>query len=369
MELSIDVERTESPYKIVIGMGLLNQIPKILKNKPLGSSYAIITDSNVKKLYGNKLLEELHKEKIKAELLSFKAGEKSKTRNVKEDIEDKIIARGFGRDAAVIALGGGVVGDVAGFIAATLYRGINLIQIPTTLLAQVDSSIGGKAAVNHDLGKNLIGTFYNPKIVFSDVSTLKSLPKSEFVNGLAEVIKHALILDKDFFVFLEENIGRIINLDEDILISTIKRSCEVKKTVVEKDEKEENFRRILNFGHTIGHSLELASNYKLSHGEAVSIGMVVESEISKELGLLKEEYVSRIKGLLKKANLPIKLPEDIELKKIIYGTMLDKKTVKKVPHYTLLEGIGKAKINVRVSEEILSRVLNNLEGGINQDSC
>ena len=369
MELSIDVERTESPYKIVIGRGLLNQIPKILKNKPLGSSYVIITDSNVEKLYGNKLLEGLHNEKIEAELFSFKAGEKSKTRKVKEEIENNIIARGFGRDTAVIALGGGVVGDIAGFIAATLYRGVNLIQIPTTLLAQVDSSIGGKAAVNHDLGKNLIGTFYNPKIVFSDVSTLKSLPKSEFVNGLAEVIKHALILDKDFFVFLEENIGRIINLDEDILISTIKRSCEVKKTVVEKDEKEENFRRILNFGHTIGHSLELASNYKLSHGEAVSIGMVVESEISKELGLLKEEYVSRIKGLLKKANLPIKLPEDIKLKKIIYGTMLDKKTVKKVPYYTLLEGIGKAKINVKVPGEVLGRVLNNPAGGINQDSC
>jgi len=369
MELSIDVKKTGSPYKIVIGRGLLNQIPKILKNKPLGNDYAIVTDSNVKELYGNKLLEGLHKEKIEAELFSFKAGEKSKSRGVKEEIEDKIIAKGFGRDMAVIALGGGVVGDVAGFVAATLYRGVNLIQAPTTLLAQADSSIGGKAAVNHQSGKNLIGTFYNPKIIFADVDTLKSMPKSEFANGAAEMIKHALILDKEHFVFLEDNIGRIIGLEDDILISAIKRNCEAKKIAVEKDEKEKNFRKILNFGHTIGHSLELASNYNLSHGETVSIGMVAESEISKELGLLNKEEVSRIKALLKKANLPVEVPKDIEAEKIIYGTMSDKKTIKKVPYYTLLEGIGKAKINVKVSEDILFRVLNNLAGGINQNSC
>ena len=369
MELSIDVKNKESYYKIVIGKGLLNQIPKILKNKPLGNDYAIVTDSNVKELYGNKLLEGLHNEDIEAELFSFKAGEENKTRNVKEEMEDKIIASGFGRDMAIIALGGGVVGDVAGFVAATLYRGVNLIQVPTTLLAQVDSSIGGKAAINHQSGKNLIGTFYNPKIVFADVDALKSMPKSEFANGLVEMIKHALILDKDHFIFLENNIDRITALEEDILISAIKRSCEAKKIAVEKDEKEENFRKILNFGHTIGHSLESASNYNLAHGEAVSIGIMAESEISKELGLLNEKDVSRIKYLLRKANLPIEVPKSIEAEKIIYGTMSDKKTIKKVPYYTLLEGIGKAKINVNVSEDILFRVLNNLAGGINQNSC
>ena len=369
MELSIDVKNKESYYKIVIGKGLLNQIPKILKNKPLGNDYAIVTDSNVKELYGNKLLEGLHKENIEAELFCFKAGEESKTRNVKEEIEDRIIASGFGRDMAVIALGGGVVGDMGGFVAATLYRGVNLIQVPTTLLAQADSGIGGKAAVNHQSGKNLIGMFYNPKIVFADVDTLKSMPKSELGNGLAEVIKHALILDKELFVLLEDNISRIIDLDEDILISILKKSCEVKKTVVEKDEKEENFRRILNFGHTIGHSLELASNYNLTHGEAVSIGIVAESEISKDLGLLDEEIVSRIKALLKKANLPVEVPKGIEAEKIIYGTRLDKKTIKKVPYYTLLEGIGKGKINVNVPDEVLFRVLNKLLGGIDQNFC
>jgi len=369
MELSIDSKKKESSYKIVIGSGLLSQVPKILKNNPLGNDYAIITDSNVKELYGNKLLEGLHKENIKAELFCFNAGEESKSRNVKEEIEDKIIASGFGRDMGIIALGGGVVGDVAGFVAATLYRGVNLIQIPTTLLAQADSSIGGKAAINHQYGKNLIGMFYNPKSVIVDVETLRSMPKKEFANGLAEVIKHALIMDNELFVLLEDNISRINNLEGEILISIIKKSCKVKKTVVEEDEKEENFRRILNFGHTIGHSLELESDYNLSHGEAVSIGIVVESEISKELGLLDEEEVSRIKVLLKKANLPVVVPKNIGAEKIIYGTRLDKKVIKKVPYYTLLEGVGKAKINVEVSEETLFRVLNNLMGGVDQNSC
>jgi 3-dehydroquinate synthase len=221
--------------------------------------------------------------------------------------------------------------------------------------------MGGKVAVNHPLGKNLIGAFYQPKLVFIDINTLKSLSKKDLINGLSEMVKYGLILNKDFFIFLEKNIKKIINLNEKILISAIKRSCEIKKKVIEKDEKEKNFRKILNFGHTIGHSLELVSKYKLSHGEAVSIGIVAEAQISKELNLLKNKDVDRVKRLLEKANLPVKLPKNIDSKKLIYAAKFDKKSIKKIPHYVLLERIGKAKLNVKVPNKIISKVLDGLK--------
>ena len=361
MRLKINIKKKAMYYNVLIGKGLLNRIPKILKKKPLGNNYVIITDSNVKKLYGDKLLKDLKKEKIEAILISFKAGEKSKNKTIKEKIENKIIESCLSRGTAIIALGGGVVGDLAGFIAATFYRGINFIQVPTTLLAQTDSSIGGKAAIDHPLGKNLIGAFYHPKLVVTDIDILKSLPKKELINGLAEIIKHSLILNKDFFIFLEKNIKKIISLDEKILISTIKKSCEIKKRVVEKDEKEKNFRKILNFGHTIGHSLELVSKYRLSHGQAVSIGIAAEAQISKELGLLKKKDVHRIKSLLEKASLPVKIPKNITAKKIIDAAKFDKKAIKKIPHYVLLERVGKAKLNVKVPNKIISKVICNLK--------
>jgi 3-dehydroquinate synthase len=261
-----------------------------------------------------------------------------------------------------------MIGDLAGFVAATLLRGIPFIQIPTTLLSQVDSSIGGKVAVDHPLGKNLMGAFYQPKKVFIDVDTLKTLPVKEFRNGMAEVIKYAAILDSKLFSYLEKNNSKIINhsarggqasrrVESSTIIHLIHRCCELKKMVVEKDERETGLRRILNFGHTIGHAVESLSNYKLSHGEAVAIGMVAEAKISAALGMLDQSEVERLYNLLQLYKLPTDIPSKMDTHKIVRLTLHDKKVQQCKAQYTLLEKIGKAIVGFSVPPNIVERVL------------
>jgi len=258
-----------------------------LKNLKLNG--IVVTETNVNKYY-----------KLNLPTVIFPAGEKNKTRETKQKVEDELIGLGINRDGIIIALGGGVTGDIAGFVASTLYRGIGYIQVPTTLLAMVDSSIGGKVAVDHPKGKNLIGSFYQPKLVYIDVETLNTLPKKEILNGLTEIIKHSFVYDKDYLEYLEKNYQNILDLDKNVLIHVIKRSIEIKARVVEKDEKESGLRKILNYGHTIGHAIELLSNFKLTHGEAVALGMYFESKIAVELGIMNKHDCDRQNHLLKK---------------------------------------------------------------------
>jgi 3-dehydroquinate synthase len=355
--IRIDLKNlNDSSYDLIIGVKL-DDIVNELASWNEFSKYFIITDSNVKRLYADDFLRRLQINKIEVHLLSVPPGEKSKTRRTKEQLEDKLLKLKADRYSLIIALGGGVIGDLAGFVAATFMRGISYIQIPTTLLSQIDSSIGGKVAVNHPLGKNLIGAFYQPKKVYIDVETLNTLPKREFRNGMAEVIKYAAILDANLFSYLEDNHQKINIHHKSSILHLVQQCCKLKKMIVEKDEKETGLRRILNFGHTIGHAIESLSKYKLSHGEAVSIGMVIEAKISAALRMLKQSDVERLRKVIELYKLPTKIPSKMDMAKIIQSTYLDKKAQQGQVQYTLLKKIGKAAMSISVPRNIVERVL------------
>ncbi len=287
-----------------IHFGSTEAVIKHLTKKPLGEKYAIITDKKVHKLYATNLQKELKKAKINAEIFSFPAGEKNKTLQTIETLAEQMLAKDFDRHDAIIALGGGVPGDLAGFLASIYLRGIPFIQIPTTLLAMVDSAVGGKTGVDLESGKNLLGTFNQPQAVFIDTNHLKTLPKTQLRSGLAEVIKYGVIKDRALFEYLEKNLDKIFALDPKALTHIIEKSLKIKTTVVRKDEKESHHRMILNYGHTFGHALEKISNYTLLHGYAIAIGMILANQIALEKKLLIEKDAERIKNLIKQAGLP-----------------------------------------------------------------
>ncbi|MBU1631300.1 MAG: 3-dehydroquinate synthase [Candidatus Omnitrophica bacterium] len=349
------LKKVDNSYRITIGKGLFPQIVKYIADSNYGK-VAVITDTNVSKLYGKKLLSILKAKKVPAELFSFRAGEASKTREVKAKIEDALTLKGFKRDCVVIALGGGVVGDLAGFVASTYMRGVPFIQIPTTLLAMVDSSTGGKTGIDTAYGKNLIGAFYQPETVFIDVELLKSLDRKEMLNGIIEMVKHGIIADKKYFLFMRDNIDRIYKLEEKILIKAIKRSCQIKKEVVEKDEKEKNIRKMLNLGHTIGHAIEKASGYKFSHGISVGMGLVVETKIAERLNMISSIESQRIIDLLTKLDIKIKF-SDVDIRDIVKNTLFDKKNTAGKTNYVLPLKVGKVAIDVSVKEKIIFEVL------------
>lgn len=349
---------SDNSYDIVIGCGLSEKLAEELQKTQIANAYTIITDSNVERIYGKKLLQDLKSKGIHSHLISFPAGEKSKSRKIKEKIEDSMLKLALGRDTCIIALGGGVVGDVAGFAAATYMRGIPYIQVPTTLLAMVDSSIGGKVAVDTRHAKNSIGAFHQPKKVIADLNFLKTLPKKELANGLAEMIKHALVKDKNFFSFLEKNIGKILNRDFGALETAVKMSCRIKSLVVMQDEKERGMRKILNYGHTIGHAVESALNYKISHGNAIAIGMYYAAKISAKLGFLDEESAIRQNNLLEHAGLPHKLSHSkLNFKKIIEHMRYDKKIIGSWLNFVLLNSIGGAFVSDKVTFEDIRDIL------------
>lgn len=298
--------RPRDKYTIFIKENAVDFLPDFLKENCIGTKYAILTDSKTKKIYGNSLLKFLKKNKISAELISFEQGEKSKTLETVEKLAEEMITKHFDRNSALIILGGGIAGDIGGFLSSVFMRGIPYIQIPTTLLAMVDSSIGGKTGVDLKLGKNLIGTTTQPKAVFVDINYLKTLPQNQIVNGLGEIIKYGVIKDKKLFKYIEKNLDKILNKDVSALEYIIERSIKIKVKIIEKDEKELNDTRILlNYGHTFGHALEKMSNYTLLHGFAISIGMVMVNRLAIEQKIMKENDAERIKTLLQKAGLPI----------------------------------------------------------------
>ena len=351
-------ESTDNSYDILIDKGLFNGLAAELKKKPMANVYAIITDSNVGKIYGRKLLKDLQNKNLHSHLITFPPGEKNKNRKTKEKIEDEMLRLSLGRDTCIIALGGGVVGDVAGFTAATYTRGVPYIQVPTTLLAMVDSSIGGKVGIDTENAKNSIGAFYQPKKVVIDLNFLKTLPKNELVNGLSEIIKHALIKDKDFFYFIEKNIDKILKYDLEILKQVIKRSCEIKASIVMQDEKEKGLRRVLNYGHTIGHAIESALDYSISHGNAIAIGMSYAAKLSAKLGFLHEGSVIRQNNLLEYIGLPHKLSHHkMKPKKILECVQYDKKIINEKINFILLKAIGDAFISDEITLENIKNIL------------
>lgn len=316
--------RPEETYEIRIGRGLGPRISVDLRKRPLAHRYVIVTDSHLHRR-GESLQAAFRRRGLAVDLLSFPAGEASKSRRVRDAIEDGIIGLGAGRDTALVALGGGVVGDLAGFVASTFNRGIPYVQIPTTLIGMVDSAIGGKTGINHPAGKNLIGAFHQPSAVYIDVDYLRSLPSRHFNSGMAEVVKCGVIADARMFAFLEGHIEHLARRDPQMMSHLIERCCRIKARVVSDDPFEANRRKILNFGHTIGHALETLSGLRLAHGEAVAIGMAAEARIASRLGLLSPEAAARIAALPGRLGLPTTVPADIRPADILQIARRDKK--------------------------------------------
>jgi len=352
----------DSSYDILIEDNILSEISSHLKEFK-NSKICILTDSNVYPLYGEKLADDLEEASSEVVLYQFQAGEDSKSREEKAKIEDFLIKKQFNRDSLLIALGGGVVGDLGGFVSSTFMRGIPFIQIPTSLLAMVDSSVGGKTAISTKNAKNIIGTFYQPIQVLIDPTVLKTLPEEEFLGGISEIIKMALILDKKLFAYLEENREKILKRDPKSVQHLIEESIKLKAEIVSKDEKEQGLRQILNYGHTIGHAIETALSHKLSHGFCISIGMSYADEIACNLGLLAKEDKKRHLTLLKSYKLPTELTKNIDLNKLLEIIKLDKKNKEGKFNFVLLAKTGKFKksaksYTVLVSENEIKKVFN-----------
>jgi len=309
-ERIVPVALGERSYDIVLHPGLLATVSDRLSALTISLKIGVVTDRNVASHYLQGVIRSLRKAGYDPTPIILPPGERTKTLDTIAKILDVLARHKFERQSLLLALGGGVIGDVTGFAAAIYQRGIPFVQVPTTLVAQVDSSVGGKTGVDHRLGKNLIGAFYQPRAVLIDPLTLRTLPHREWIAGLAEVIKYGIIADEEFFAFLEQEIPALLTLEEEPVIRAITRSCEIKTQVVAADERESDRRRILNYGHTIGHALESLTSYRgLIHGEAVGIGLVQEADLAHHMGLCGREVVERIRSLVQRAGLSEQVPQ------------------------------------------------------------
>lgn len=355
----VKVSLGERSYDIVIGVGL-EELGERMGGLRTGRKTAVVTNPTVHKLYGGRVLKSLADAGFLAMPVEIPDGEQYKTLDWANAVFTALLINTFDRRSPLVALGGGVIGDLTGFAAACFMRGTPFIQVPTTLLAMVDSSVGGKTGVNHSLGKNMIGAFHQPKLVLMDIDTLKTLPKEEFLSGLAEVIKYGVIADNDLFSYLDKNRERILALEPGPLCHIIKRSCEIKAEVVTKDEREGGFRAILNFGHTLGHAIETHARYTLRHGEAVAIGMVYASRLAHRMGHCGAEVPGKVEKLIRDYGLPAGLstlkpaPSVSELMDLI---QVDKKSDEGKVRYVLPLKIGEAAITKEWDEGVLRDVL------------
>ena len=352
---TLNVNLGDRTYSIYVGDGILSKAGDFLQRARLRGKVAVITNPTVAQLYLDTMQESLSGAGFEVTPVLVPDGEQHKNLRSLSIIYDRLIAERFERQSCVLALGGGVVGDLAGFAAATFLRGIAYVQVPTTLLAQVDSSVGGKTGVNHQKGKNLVGAFYQPRLVLIDVAVLQSLPRREFIAGLAEVIKYGVIDDPELFKLLEEKIGKLASLDRALLTQVIATSCAIKAKVVEQDERENDYRAVLNFGHTIGHALEAATHYqKYLHGEAVGIGMAQAAVISVQQGFCDQRSLERIRKLIKKAGLPLEIPREVSMQNLIQGMEVDKKSAGGKIKFVICTGIGTTRFHMLSPGEILT---------------
>lgn len=332
----------DDSYDIEIGFGLEDMLINDLKNGLVGNinKFAIITDSIVENLYAVPILNKLKAAGFIADLFVFEAGEKNKTRETKAMVEDAMLEHGYKRDCCIIAVGGGVVTDLAGFVAGTFGRGVPFINYATTLLAAADASVGGKTAVDTPLATNLIGLFNQPKKVYLDIATWKTLPERQIYSGLAETIKHACIASYELFEFLENNMESILAIDKEACEYIANENCKIKYQVVMKDERESGLREILNLGHTVGRAIETVSDYKLLHGEALSVGLVAEVRLATDLGYMTKEEADKVVALLEKAKLPITVPEYIDKEELVKKLYTDKKVKNGRLRFVIQKGIG-----------------------------
>jgi len=353
----LNIDLADRSYEILIGRGLLQRTGEWVMAIAKPSCVVIITHPSINRLYGEKLSSGFSRANIPTHFIEVPEGEKSKSLEQAGKIYDHLLEWKCDRQTVLVALGGGVIGDLTGFIAATYVRGVPFIQVPTTLLAQVDSSVGGKTAVNHPHGKNMIGVFYQPKLVVVDLETLKSLPEKEYRAGIAEIIKHGVIEDSRLFNFLERQFQNILSHDSKALEHIIATSCAIKARVVEKDERESHYRMVLNFGHTIGHAIESLTGYStFIHGEAVAVGMVYAAKLSQLMGYCSGEVVHRILGLIENFGLPTQLP-NLKAGDMIQSMYLDKKTAYRKIRFILVKEIGSIEIVDNVAESFIQEAL------------
>jgi 3-dehydroquinate synthase len=356
---TVSVQLGRRSYAIKIAPGLLQRLGAECSRLNPGRRCAVVTDENVGKHFARVALKSLSAAGFDAVLITVPAGENSKRLAVVEKCYDELAAHRLERKSFIVALGGGVVGDLAGFVAATYLRGIPFVQVPTTLLAQVDSSVGGKTGVNLKAGKNLVGAFYQPQLVLCDLDVLKVLPQREYVSGLAEVIKYGVICDPVLFAKLERDLPRLIRRDKTALRDVVARCCEIKADVVGQDETESGLRAILNFGHTIGHAIENSSGYgKFLHGEAIAIGQVAAAKLSHRVLGLPACDVDRIERLFVRASLPVKIKLDAaRRKKLFTAITLDKKVSAGEIKFVLAKKIGKVIWGQKVPDSLIEQAL------------
>ncbi len=361
-KIKVNPQLKNSDYIITIGENIIYQLGQFINEQYSDYQLVVITDENVHRDQFENLIK--HPDEKNIHLIVNKPGEISKSREVKNRIDDKLLSKNYTRKTLLIAFGGGVVGDLTGYIAATYKRGIPFIQVPTSLLAMVDSSVGGKTGINTKYGKNLIGAFWQPSAVFADINMLETLPQEEFLNGFAECIKAALILDANLFEYMETNIDAILQRKTGAVNHIIKRCVELKKDVVNLDTREKGIRQILNFGHTIGHAMETLSKYKIKHGFGVSIGMAVEMKMSQLSGIISEKEFNRVINLLDRAGMPHNVPQEFSVENIQKVMLSDKKAEKGVIKYVLLDKIGKYrevnnKFSFSLGDEIVRESINS----------
>lgn len=350
---TVQVKTWSRCYPVYIGFNLLDFLDVFLSRHGLKGKFALVSHKSLMDIYGDKIISSISRIGSDTIIIDIPEGEESKSFNMLTQIYDVLINNRFDRWSTITAFGGGVIGDLAGFAAATFMRGINLVQIPSTLLAQVDSSIGGKVAIDYR-GKNIIGAFYQPNLVITDLNLLKSLSVKEFSSGLAEVIKYGVVMDPQILDILENYSNP---LPDDVVAELITRSCSCKARIVEADERDEkDIRIILNFGHTIGHAIEAASNFKISHGEAVAIGMVYEAKLSVMLGFLDVDVVDRLVGILSKFGLPVSASQ-LSSERILSSLSYDKKIKHGKIRLILLKSIGNPIVHDDVPIDSIRRVL------------
>ncbi len=361
---SIIVNLPEQSYEIAIAPGGIDQLGEMMSNLKLGKKVLLVSNPTIFKHYGQRVLASLEAAGFEVVSCNLSPGERYKTLSSVQKIYDTALENRIERSSTMVALGGGVIGDMTGFAAATWLRGINFVQVPTSLLAMVDAAIGGKTGVNHPQGKNLIGAFHQPRLVLIDPEVLKSLPVREFRAGMAEVIKYGVIWDAELFAQMEESkrLDQLRYIKAELIEAILNRSCQAKADVVGKDEKEAGLRAILNYGHTIAHAVESLTGYRVvNHGEAVAIGMVAAGQIAVKLGMWKKEEAERQDALIQKASLPTKLPDGVDIEAIIESLQLDKKVKAGKVRFILPTQIGVVTITDEVPSDTIREVLQAMQ--------
>jgi 3-dehydroquinate synthase len=354
---TVMVNLGERSYPIAIGVGTLERIGARLQELSLARRLAVVTNPVVARLYRQAVEQSLVAAGFEPTVLQVPDGEEHKNLAWLAFLYDRLVDARLDRESAIIALGGGVIGDLAGFTAATYQRGVPFVQVPTTLLAQVDSSVGGKTAVNHSGGKNLIGAFHQPRLVWIDVTTLRTLPRREVQAGMAEVIKHAAILGPSLFELLETRLDDVVALDPALLVEVVRQNCAIKAAVVGEDERESGYRAVLNFGHTIGHALEMLTEYRgLLHGEAVAIGMASAARLSRARGICSAVVAERIIALLERVGLPTEIPRELVGRHLALAIEADKKVSGGKVKFVCIEDIGRVRFEYLSGDEVLAHL-------------